>query len=437
MKNIVIPKIGMRIVKSSISVAICFIVAAIRGGHGIVFYSLLSALWCMQSYVSTTMKNAVQRIIGTVTGALYGLIFLAVKEHCHIPSFIALHLTESQHELFAYLSYGFLVAILIMFLLWTTVLIKKKHASYFSCVVFLSVAVAHIGDQNIYLFTWNRFLDTMLGIFIGVAVNCFSLPKHKHKDVLFVSGVDGTLLTVANNMNDYCKVELNRMLDEGMKFTLSTMRTPAGLMELMKDIRLNIPVIAMNGAVLYDVRKNHYEKAVFVNHEYVQPLLDFARQKNLFYFTNVLIDNSLVIFYEQCEDTTQQNLVRQLSRSPYRNYVKRAVPYDENVIYFMMFYKTPVIEQFYEDLCAAGWNKKVKILKYLSTDFPGYSYIKIYHLDVSKENMLEYLKSTLDISKTVTFGTIQGKYDYVVQEGDSNTVVHTLKKLYEPVFSFF
>ena len=51
--------------------------------------------------------------------------------------------------------------------------------------------------------------------------------------------------------------------------------------------------------------------------------------------------------------------------------------------------------------------------------------------------MLEYLKSTLDISKTVTFGTIQGKYDYVVQEGDSNTVVHTLKKLYEPVFPFF
>ena len=56
-------------------------------------------------------------------------------------------------------------------IIYTTVLVNKKQASYFSCVVFLSIAVNHIGDMHPYLFVWNRFLDTAIGILVGVGVN--------------------------------------------------------------------------------------------------------------------------------------------------------------------------------------------------------------------------------------------------------------------------
>ena len=71
------------------------------------------------------------------------------------------------------------------------------------------------------------------------------------------------------------------------------------------------------------------------------------------------------------------------------------------------------------------------ILSYPSRDYSGYSYIKIFNEYASKENMIELLKRQQGISKTVTFGTIPGHYDYVVQEGNTNQVVHTLKKLFE------
>ena len=93
------------------------VVEVLRGDNGIVFYSQLSALWCMQAYVSTTRKNAMQRIIGTV---------------------------------------------------------------------------------------------------IGVGVNLFRLPHKKNVDALFISGLDDTLLNKDYHINDYCKVELNRMIDEGL-----------------------------------------------------------------------------------------------------------------------------------------------------------------------------------------------------------------------------
>ena len=127
------------------------------------------------------------------------------------------------------------------------------------------------------------------------------------------------------------------------------------------------------------------------------------------------------------------NLIRELRRSPYRNYVDRPYPEDENVVYFMLLHPTPVIEAFYEKLAAAGITKELKVLKYESDDYPGYSYIKIYNRNATKENMIQYLQKMTGLSQIITFGTIPGRYDILVSPGDTNRVVHMLKKLYEPV----
>ncbi len=79
------PGIGLRIIKSAIAVALCYLVSFLRGNSGIVFYSQLAALWCMQVYVVNTRNNAIQRTIGTIIGALYGLLFLLVKQQVFIP----------------------------------------------------------------------------------------------------------------------------------------------------------------------------------------------------------------------------------------------------------------------------------------------------------------------------------------------------------------
>ena len=87
----------------------------------------------------------------------------------------------------------------------------------------------------------------------------------------------------------------------------------------------------------------------------------------------------------------------------------------------------------YEKLAAAGITKELKVLKYESDDYPGYSYIKIYNRNATKENMIQYLKKMTGLSQIITFGTIPGRYDVLVSPGDTNRVVHMLKKLYEPV----
>lgn len=415
-----LPRIGFRIIKSAAAVALCFFISFLRGDAGIVFYSQLAALWCIQMYATNTKKNAAQRLIGTVIGAVYGLLFLLTEKELGVRA------NEDA------LVHGAFVSIMIVMILYTTVVIKKKQASYFSCVVFLSIVVNHVGDLNPYVFVWNRFLDTVIGILVGIGVNSFTLPREHRRDTLFISGLDGTLLNQKGSLSDYGKVELNRMLDDGMRFTIATMRTPASLMEPLRDIRLTLPVIVMDGAALFDIGNKEYVKVYVISHQKAAEVLALVKEAGLTCFSNVVADDVLFIYYEKPQDETVQSMVKELRKSPYRNYLMRELPEGEQVVYFMLLHPKPVIEHFYEMLVERGITEELKVLKYDSDDYPGYAYIKIYNRNATKENMTHQLKEMYGAERIVRIGTIPGDCDVLVQEGDYNHVVHLLKKMYEP-----
>lgn len=123
-KNILkLPPIGLRIIKSAIAVALCYVVQIFRGDNGIVFYSQLSALWCMQAYISTTKQNAMQRIIGTIVGAVFGLAVLLIA--------IFVRTRFDLGEWFSYTFNALLISATLIPVLWTTVVLKKKTGFLF------------------------------------------------------------------------------------------------------------------------------------------------------------------------------------------------------------------------------------------------------------------------------------------------------------------
>lgn len=422
-KRIALPGIGMRIIKSAFAVAICYLINMLRNDQGIVFYSQLAALWCIQMYRSNTKQNAIQRTSGTIVGAVYGLIYLLV-----IPVLIGPERINS-------FAGNMIIAGMIILVLYTTVLMKQRQASYFSCVVFLSIVVNHVGDVNPFIFVWNRFLDTMIGIGVGILVNDIRLCFHPNRNTLFISGLDDLLLDKKEMLSQFSKVELNRMIDDGMKFTISTMRTPASLIEAMKEVRLSLPVIVMNGAALYDTTTHSYIKAYIISKETSQKIVWLAEDEGIIYYPNVIIDDMLVIYYQQTDDEVNNELVKRLRISPYRNYVMRPFPGDELVVYFMLLDKTDKILNFYKKLKENQIAKQLRIITYESTNYRGYSYIKIYNKNATKENMIMYLKEYTSLSEVVTFGTVKDQYDVFIDTDDVNKVVREVRKRYEPIFS--
>jgi len=419
--NIVIPGIGMRIIKSALAVSLCMIINQFRGESGMVFYSQLAALWCIQEYRSNTISHAVQRIIGTVVGALFGLIYILV-----CPPYVGRGtLGVIYNVLFIFIS--------VILVIYSTVLIHKKQASYFSCVVFLSIAINHIADINPYSFVWNRFLDTMIGIVVGLFINNLRICLRPDRDTLFVSGVDDILVDRNNKISAFSKIELNRMIEDGMRFTLSTIRTPASVLEPLSDINLKYPIIVMDGAALYDVNKNEYLSVFVISPDTTKELVNILEVNDMYPYINVIIDDTLLIYYKDSPDEMNQELVSSMRSSPYRNYIRREYPCDEKVVYIMMLDTNEKINKIYDMLIMLGYDEILRINKYPSNDNKNYSYIRIYNKNACKERMLSYLKNNSEVTNVMTFGTIEGKYDITIKENSFNEMVKQVRKKYEPV----
>jgi len=423
-----IPQIGMRIIKSAIGIFICFMVDILRNGSGIVFYSQLAVLWCIRDYVSETKKFAIQRTIGTIIGAFYGLILIVTRvmlirgRGCDI-NWVRFISSACDSEV----GYSFIVSIGIVLVLYTTVLLKQKQASYFSCVVFLSIVINHVADVNPYLFVWNRFLDTMIGIIIGVMVNCLFTHRSRNKDTLFISGLDDTLLAPGGEMSAYSRVELNRMIEAGVNFTVSTIRTPASLLEPLRGINLTLPVIAMDGAALYNVSDNSYEKVYIISSEHSILIQNYLNGCQVNYFTNIVIEDVLLIYYQDSDNKYYNELMGKMRKSPYRNYLKCNETVEKDVVYFMVIDSSIKINELYEKMQREELFKEFKITVTPSGMTEGASLLKIYNKNATKENMLDYLTDKLNITNTVTFGTIEGKYTHTIKSGDFNRVVKLMK----------
>lgn len=419
-KSTALPPIGMRIIKSSIGVLLGFIIYLLRGKQGAPFYTALSVLWCMQPYPSNAKANARQRTIGTMIGAFYGLIMILL-EYYFLPF---------DNEFIRYL----IISVLIIPVIYTTVVINKKNASYFSCVVFLSIVVNHLNDKNPYFFVFNRVLDTMIGIVLALIINTARIPRKKRDNLLFVSELDKALLNMHNTLTPYSKIELNKMLDDGLKFTIATMRTPAALLEALKDIRIKLPVIAMDGAILFDVKDNRYLKVYEMTHSETKEFLELFKENNLHCFVNVVVEDSVIIYYDDFKNEVEKKIYDTLRSSPYRNYIKEELPERYGAVYLMLIDENKKIENLYLQMKKLGYTKKFKILKYSSNDFPGYSYIKVYNKKAIKENMIQYIKELTKADDIIILESTEEGKNLRVNKNESNEIVRNLKRIYEPYF---
>ena len=236
------PKIGMRMMKTAIAVAICLLIYLLRGKQGVPVFSAIAAIICMQPHVDNSVTVAFNRIIGTLTGAVMGLLVIYIIRW--IPM---------EYEVLDYV----LIALAVIPAMYITVLLKRTGASAMAGVVLLSVTLS---DSNYtpLMDAFNRSFETIVGILVSLCVNVVHLPRQRREEFFFVSGFDGALYDEEKGVSPYCVFELNQLLHDGLKFTIATERTPASLLADISQIQLNLPVIAMDGAVLYDIKEMRY-----------------------------------------------------------------------------------------------------------------------------------------------------------------------------------
>ena len=158
--------IGLRMIKTVVAVFFCALFGWLRGEPA--FFSMIAAVACMQNTTDQTVETALNQVIGTVIGALFGLAAVYIEL-----------LAGLQRQQLMPVYYLIVSAMLIPVIL-TTLLIKKPSISAFVCVVFLSVAVMQIGAVHPWIYALQRTFDIFMGVVAAFVINLV-LPNHIKK----------------------------------------------------------------------------------------------------------------------------------------------------------------------------------------------------------------------------------------------------------------
>ena len=254
-------RVGKRMLKTAVTVFLCFLIYHLRGRQVSPFYSTAAAVLCMQANAEDSITTSVNRIYGTLIGAFFGSIIVVLSIYGILPKGI--------------MSYA-LISLFTIPIIKTCVELKKPETASFSCMVFLCVVeyqLTNVTGGSAFLYVINRTVDTLIGIILALLVNRLHLPRKRRDDILFVAALDKTLETSSRRLSSYSTVELNAMLDQGLNFTVATEQTPAAMIDVLKEIHLELPVIAMNGCALYDLKNNHFTVKVTLPYDLTKEIV--------------------------------------------------------------------------------------------------------------------------------------------------------------------
>lgn len=151
--------VGMRNIKTGISVFLCVIVSRLLKLE-IPFYACIAAVISMQSSVTSSFHAGRNRMLGTLVGAATGLAFALIDPGNAILS-------------------GIGVSIVI----FITNYLKWNKSASIGCIVFLAI-MTNLNGKTPVNYSLNRILDTFIGISIAVLVNYLIFPPKYLNKVL-------------------------------------------------------------------------------------------------------------------------------------------------------------------------------------------------------------------------------------------------------------
>ncbi len=101
---------------------------------------------------------------------------------------------------------------------------------------------------------------------------------------LYVSDLDGTLLTKEENISQYSREKLNRLISAGMLFTVATARSVSSARYAVRGLNVSAPVVLYNGGLVYDFRSGETLRAVLFADDIKAYVLSVLRERGIMPF---------------------------------------------------------------------------------------------------------------------------------------------------------
>ncbi len=121
------------------------------------------------------------------------------------------------------------------------------------------------------------------------------------KNTLYVTDMDGTLLSSESRVSLRSIKILNELADMGARVTVATARTPATVAGLLAGVRLPLPAIVMTGAAMYDLSSHKYENVHYLDPAVVATALRMFEEAGVRPFVYTLRPDHIIHAFHDAE----------------------------------------------------------------------------------------------------------------------------------------
>ena len=140
-------------------------------------------------------------------------------------------------------------------------------------------------------------------------------------DTLYISDLDGTLLTPECKISDETASALNAMIANGLLFTVATARSASSAAPLLEKLNLRLPVILMNGVVIYDLEKRKPVSVCPIEAEAARAALAIFERHHITPFYNRLNQNKLEVCFTQLKPEANRKYYESRKGAPDKHFV--------------------------------------------------------------------------------------------------------------------
>ncbi|MBQ3136106.1 MAG: HAD family hydrolase [Clostridia bacterium] len=220
---------------------------------------------------------------------------------------------------------------------------------------------------------------------------------------LYITDLDGTFLNSNAVLSDKSKHMLIKAIDNGAFFTVATARTFATVLQMFKDVNINLPLILMNGVMIYDPVKNEIISSHSIKNESIKKVFSVYKKYEILPLVYRQKKNYLEIEYYDTSNPNQMKYVKKRTEASGKRFVYSPVFTDEGkseVIYIVTLDTYDKLFPLYNELKNISGISCV----FYRDNYTDCFFLEIFAESVSKASAMLEVKSITGADRVVVFG---------------------------------
>ena len=221
---------------------------------------------------------------------------------------------------------------------------------------------------------------------------------------LYISDLDGTLLNSSAELSEYAVNTLNRLIKNGLQFSVATARTLATAEKILAGVGLRNPIALMNGVLIYDMGLKCFSQVLAICPDSVEAVIRVVKSFENTAFMYELDKGEMMTYHETLELEQHRDFVEERVARYYKSFrhtesLSGVSP--EHIVYFTLLDTFDRLRPIRDALSSLT---DLSLAFYMDVYHPELWYLEIFSAEASKKNAVMYLRESLEFGHIVGFG---------------------------------